>query len=66
MTKLINKGGFRERANRTSKYHTSENEQAQLSPRGYSRAASAKDPSVKAEQVDAQVSHILVHGQTNR
>lgn len=30
--KLIHKGGFRERANRQSKYQNSENQQAKLKP----------------------------------
>ena len=35
MTQLINKGGFRERANRSRGYKQSENQQAQLIPNKY-------------------------------
>ena len=35
MTQLINKGGFRERANRTRKYKQSENELTTLVPNQY-------------------------------
>ena len=42
MTQLINKGGFRERANRSRKYKESENEKTTLSSNKY-------QPSVKAE-----------------
>ena len=37
MTQLINKGGFRERANRTRKYKQSENELTTLVPNQYSQ-----------------------------
>ncbi|MFW1664281.1 MULTISPECIES: hypothetical protein [Acinetobacter] len=42
MTQLINKGGFRERANRSRKYKESENEKTTLASNKY-------QPSVKAE-----------------
>ncbi|MFK4049108.1 hypothetical protein [Acinetobacter venetianus] len=35
MTQLINKGGFRERANRSRKYKQSENEVTTLTPSQY-------------------------------
>lgn len=35
MIKLINKGGFRERANRSRKYGSSENQQTILNPTQY-------------------------------
>ena len=35
MTKIISKGGFRERANRSSGYKQSENQQTQLTPNKY-------------------------------
>lgn len=35
MIKLINKGGFRERANRSRKYGSSENQQTTLNPTQY-------------------------------
>lgn len=35
MTKIINKGGFRERANRSRGYKQSENQQTQLIPNKY-------------------------------
>lgn len=35
MTKIINKGGFRERANRSRGYKQSENQQTQLTPNKY-------------------------------
>ena len=36
MTQLINKGGFRERANRSRRYAHSENQQTSLPPHSYS------------------------------
>ncbi len=38
--KLINKGGFRERANRSKKYQHSENQQTVLNPNQYTPTAS--------------------------
>lgn len=35
MTKIISKGGFRERANRSRGYKQSENQQTQLTPNKY-------------------------------
>lgn len=40
MIKLINKGGFRERANRSKKYQHSENQQTVLNPKQYTPTAS--------------------------
>ena len=49
MVQLINKGGFRERANRSRKYQHSENSQTSLIPHRYASAES-NGPGNTAEQ----------------
>ena len=50
MTQLINKGGFRERANRTRKYKQSENELTTLVPNQYRASLKETDQHTKTEQ----------------
>ncbi|MCH7336824.1 hypothetical protein [Acinetobacter sp. NIPH 2699] len=54
MTQLINKGGFRERANRSRKYKHSENEITTLTPSEYQPQNKEKD---KPAQVDQKHDH---------
>ena len=50
MTQLINKGGFRERANRTRKYKQSENELTTLVPNQYRAGLKETDQQTQPEQ----------------
>ena len=50
MTQLINKGGFRERANRTRKYKQSENELTTLVPNQYRAGLKETDQDTQPEQ----------------
>ncbi|ENX35330.1 hypothetical protein F889_00997 [Acinetobacter colistiniresistens] len=50
MTQLINKGGFRERANRSRKYKQSENEITTLSPSHYQPPTKEIDQPVGSAQ----------------
>ena len=50
MTQLINKGGFRERANRTRKYKQSENELTTLLPNQYRAGLKETDQHTQPEQ----------------
>ena len=50
MTQLINKGGFRERANRTRKYKQSENELTTLVPNQYRAGLKETDQHTQLEQ----------------
>ncbi len=50
MTQLINKGGFRERANRTRKYKQSENELTTLVPNQYRAGFKETDQHTQPEQ----------------
>ncbi|MCY6411253.1 hypothetical protein QTA56_03745 [Acinetobacter sp. VNH17] len=50
MTQLINKGGFRERANRTRKYKQSENELTTLVPNQYRAGLKETDQHTQPEQ----------------
>jgi len=49
MTQLINKGGFRERANRSRKYKQSENEITSLPPSQYQPHHKDEQPQTKPE-----------------
>ncbi|ESK53983.1 hypothetical protein [Acinetobacter tjernbergiae] len=49
MTQLINKGGFRERANRSRKYKQSENEITSLPPSQYHPQHKDEPPLTKTE-----------------
>lgn len=49
MTQLINKGGFRERANRSRKYKQSENEITSLPPSQYQPQYKDEPPLTKPE-----------------
>lgn len=49
MTQLINKGGFRERANRSRKYKQSENEITSLPPSQYQPQHKDEPPLTKPE-----------------
>lgn len=44
---LINKGGFRERANRSRKYKDSENKNTVLVPNTYNKPTTEKQPHIK-------------------
>ncbi|ENW96217.1 MULTISPECIES: hypothetical protein [unclassified Acinetobacter] len=50
MTQLINKGGFRERANRSRKYKNSENEITILPPSEYQPPNKEKDKQTQVDQ----------------
>ena len=50
MTQLINKGGFRERANRNRKYKQSENELTTLLPNQYRAGLKETDQHAQPEQ----------------
>ena len=50
MTQLINKGGFRERANRTRKYKQSENELTTLVTNQYRAGLKETDQHTQPEQ----------------
>ena len=54
MTQLINKGGFRERANRTRKYKQSENELTTLVPNQYRAGLKETDQHTQPEQKKGQ------------
>lgn len=50
MTQLINKGGFRERANRSRHYKQSENSIATLIPSQYQPSSKSIDPLTSPQQ----------------
>lgn len=52
MAQLINKGGFRERANRSRKYQHSENEVTTLPPSQYQPPSKETDTSTNPESPD--------------
>ncbi|MEB3790478.1 MULTISPECIES: hypothetical protein [Acinetobacter] len=52
MAQLINKGGFRERANRSRKYQQSENEVTTLPPSQYQPHSKETATSTKPESPD--------------
>ena len=51
MAQLINKGGFRERANRSRGYQQSENRQTALLPNKYQPNHSTEATDLKSEQM---------------
>ncbi|MDQ1207222.1 hypothetical protein QE380_000145 [Acinetobacter baylyi] len=53
MTKIISKGGFRERANRSRGYKQSENQQTQLTPNKY------QPPEKPSKNIDIQQDQAL-------
>lgn len=58
MVQLINKGGFRERANRSSKYRQSENQQTVLNPNLY------QPNTKKSDQQPLSVNHPDTNAET--
>ncbi|MDQ2491383.1 hypothetical protein RBI68_15070 [Acinetobacter baumannii] len=56
MTQLINKGGFRERANRSQKYQQSENKQVALPSNKYQRQTKLQDNQNEMIQAKAVIS----------
>ncbi|MGF2286778.1 hypothetical protein ACHBZF_08805 [Acinetobacter baumannii] len=56
MTQLINKGGFRERANRSQKYQQSENKQVALPSNKYQPQTKLQDNQNEMIQAKAVIS----------
>ncbi|OWW99595.1 hypothetical protein DWA27_17235 [Acinetobacter baumannii] len=56
MTQLINKGGFRERANRSQKYQRSENKQVALPSNKYQPQTKLQDNQNEMIQAKAVIS----------
>ncbi|HCA5150319.1 hypothetical protein ACT4X2_10795 [Acinetobacter baumannii] len=56
MTQLINKGGFRERANRSQKYQQSENKQIALPSNKYQPQTKLQDNQNEMIQAKADIS----------
>ncbi|MFG4681636.1 hypothetical protein ACFZ88_16110 [Acinetobacter baumannii] len=56
MTQLINKGGFRERANRSQKYQQSENKQVALPSNKYQPQTKLQDNQNEMLQAKAVIS----------
>ncbi|MDQ6453009.1 hypothetical protein RZ762_011960 [Acinetobacter baumannii] len=56
MTQLINKGGFRERANRSQKYQQSENKQVALPSNKYQPQTKRQDNQNEMIQAKAVIS----------
>ncbi|HAV4595183.1 TPA: hypothetical protein JIS06_14375 [Acinetobacter baumannii] len=56
MTQLINKGGFRERANRSQKYQQSENKQVALPSNKYQPQTKLQDNQNEMTQAKAVIS----------
>ncbi|EJB8535974.1 hypothetical protein MW341_003771 [Acinetobacter baumannii] len=56
MTQLINKGGFRERANRSRKYQQSENKQVALPSNKYQPQTKLQDSQNEMIQAKADIS----------
>ncbi|MDO7470666.1 hypothetical protein Q5X58_00330 [Acinetobacter baumannii] len=56
MTQLINKGGFRERANRSQKYQQSENKQVTLPSNKYQPQTKLQDNQNEMIQAKAVIS----------
>lgn len=56
MTQLINKGGFRERANRSQKYQQSENKQVALPSNKYQPQTKLQDSQNEMIQAKADIS----------
>ena len=55
-TQLINKGGFRERANRSRKYQQSENKQASLPSNKYQPQTKSEENQTVIAQADMDTS----------
>ena len=64
MVQLINKGGFRERANRSRKYQQSENQQTVLEPTQY-RAEYTINSQVEKRSQPEHLQH-LSHNQPSK
>ncbi|AMM29349.1 hypothetical protein RFK95_00935 [Acinetobacter pittii] len=58
-TKLINKGGFRERANRSRGYQQSENKQTALASNKYQPQAKPQESPTELAQTDSIVTESL-------
>ncbi|WP_406627386.1 hypothetical protein PSR25_10545 [Acinetobacter pittii] len=58
-TKLINKGGFRERANRSRGYQQSENKQTALASNKYQPQTKPQESTTELAQTDSAVTESL-------
>ncbi|WP_368677657.1 hypothetical protein [Acinetobacter lactucae] len=58
-TKLINKGGFRERANRSRGYQQSENKQTALASNKYQPQTKPQENPIELAQTDSVVTESL-------
>ncbi|MBJ6351703.1 hypothetical protein ABH305_09985 [Acinetobacter pittii] len=58
-TKLINKGGFRERANRSRGYQQSENKQTALASNKYQPQTKQQESPTELAQTDSAVTESL-------
>lgn len=58
-TKLINKGGFRERANRSRGYQQSENKQTALASNKYQPQAKPQESPTELAQTDSAATESL-------
>ena len=67
MVQLINKGGFRERANRSRKYQNSENQQTVLEPTQYRAEHTANSTCSQTKQESKpEYSHALDSDQPSK